>query len=264
MSFYANSFIYDSVPSETYDLGIFNFDTGKITSPMGSDIEIFKKQIYRKPVPYLFGTSQTPVLEFPILFGSFGNIDATKRGRISKWLFGQNSYKKLQIFQDDLNDIYFNCLLTNPEATYIGNLGYAIKATVVCDAPWAWEFPKTTSASFAGDNFVNYAFSYYNGSDNSDYEYPIMAVTLNGVGASFNFINVTDSNRTMAFDNLQVSETMTIDNYRQIISSSTGLLRMSNFNLKWFRLLPGVNSLNIQGQVRSFSITNQAARKVGG
>jgi hypothetical protein len=49
MAFYAKSFVFDNVPSEVYDMRIFNFGTGGIeNSPGGTGIEIINKSIYRK------------------------------------------------------------------------------------------------------------------------------------------------------------------------------------------------------------------------
>jgi hypothetical protein len=55
-----------------------------------------------------------------------------------------------------------------------------------------------------------------------------------------------------------------MDNDLQTISSSTTLKRLSNFNKKWFRLIQGLNNLNVQGGIASFVITHSEARKIGG
>ena len=54
-----------------------------------------------------------------------------------------------------------------------------------------------------------------------------------------------------------------MNNQKQIITSSTGLNRLGNFNKNWFRLVSGVNKLRIVGGLEASTMTYQNARKVG-
>ena len=258
MAFYGKSFIFDGIPSETYGLFVANFEQSVVESPGGGDVDIYKTSIYRRPVPFTYGTSQRPVLEFPLTFASENFIDAGDRSRIQSWLFGQSSYKKLQITQCDLDTAYFNCFLTSPSVKYVGNMAVAWDCKVVCDAPWAWEYPKTVSLGTSG------TYSYYNKSANSDYTYPLLVFTISNVGDSFQIINLDDGNRTFLFDNLLANEVITVDNDRKIITSSLPGYKISKFNLKWLRLKKGMNRLVLSGAINSAYMTVQNAVKVGG
>lgn len=258
MTFYGKSFIFDGIPSENYGLYVVNFKSGEIDSPGGSGIEIYKTEIYRRPVPFMYGVSQRPVLEFPITIGSPEYLSGADRSIIQSWLFGQSEYKKLQIVQCDLDTSYFNCLLTNPTIKYVGNLAIAWECTVVCDRPWAIEYPKTSSLPISGN------YNYFNKSANADYTYPSLTFTLSSIGDFFQIVNLDDVNRTFLFDDLTASESITVDNDRKIITSSLGLYRIDKFNLNWLRLKKGLNRLVITGQITSATMTVQNAVKVGG
>jgi len=262
--FWGKTFIFDNVPSETYNLGIINFDEGKINSPGGADIEIVTKQLYRKPKPLFFGTSQRPVLQFPLTIGTIDWLDGQTRSLIQKWLFGHKVYKKLQILETDLEDCYFYCFLTNSAPTYVGNMNTAYSCTVVCDAPWAWEPARTMTRTYTDDHYVTDSMNFYNSSADNDYLYPTVKFITNNIGSSFTLTNVTDASRQFIFTGISPIETITVDNYTQQMTSSTGLYRLSQFNKNWFRLLPGNNKLNWEGGMSNISITYQLAHKVGG
>lgn len=187
---------------------------------------------------------------------------AIYRSKVEKWLFGRMEPCKLQIMQPDLQNIYFNCRLINPKLQYIGNKCYGFTCTVQCDAPWAWQVERTYS-------FVSFeeAIRHYNDSDNTDYTYPRlwfkMKPTIMEMG-EVSLINETDNNREFRFTGLAANEEITVDCERQIITSSTGLLRSENFNKKFFRLVSGLNVLHIGGEASGLRMTYSNARKVGG
>lgn len=261
MTFYGKTFVWDSVPSETYNLYITNFDTGRKDSSGGAGIEIFNQQIYRRPVPYFYGISQTPVLSFPLTISSPLPIDGATRSIIESWLFGTLSYKKLQIMQCDLDMVYFNAFLTEPTTIYVGNLNYGYECTVVCDAPWAWEFTRTLTKTYTDGGGT---IKFYNLSANNDYLYPYISFTTASTGNSISITNTNDANRIFSFTAISPLETITVDNDRKIITSSTGLYRLSKFNKKWLRFVPGLNNLTMTGLITNLSITYQFAKKVGG
>ena len=263
VGFYASSFIFNNIPSEYYGLRIFNFGNGgNENQSSGGDISLITQDVYRRPIPYFYGVNQDKVLTFPIVFGSYSALDKTTQDLIHKWLFGQMGYKKLIVVQEDMTDIYYNCFLVDPKSVYIGNLGYAFEATVVCDSPWAWSYDKTFARAYTTDN-IDDNFVFVNESVNKDYLYPEISFTLNSLGSGITITNVTDNNRQFIFTGITPLEIITIDNDRQTLSSSTGLYRLSRFNLNWFRLLQGMNTINISGGVSSFTMNYKFA-KIGG
>jgi len=265
-SFHAYSFLYDNVSSDLYDLKLLNFGDGGITDgAVIGNISLITQGVLRKSKVYTLGRIQNYVLEFPVIFGSYNNISPSIRSIIGKWLIGRDTYKKFQVIQDDMQvqGIWYNVIFTSAKPLYIGNMQFAFEVTAISDSPFAYSSPKSYTYTSAASS-VNYNFSIYNGSANTDYLYPTTEITLNSSGTSFTLTNATDSNRASTFTGLSVNEVLTIDNDRQIISSSTGLLRLSNFNKNWFRLLNGNNSLNITGGIGNIEISYYEYLKIGG
>lgn len=259
--FNALKFIFDNKPSEGYGLYILDFDGGGVkTNSAGSDVEIIQDQISRRAVSYFYGVSQSSKLEFEITIGSYEKMDRRDIAVLESWLFGQMDYKKLQIIQCDLDNVYFNCFLKNPQVTTIGNIPYAFTCTVVCDSPWAWEFPRT---KVSATSEVETNIEFYNYSDDSDYLYPIVEFTLDINTTDIKVINISDDNREFIMTGLLPNETIYADNSLEILTSSTGLNRLPNFNGKWYRYVRGLNKIKIVGGLSSYKVTYQLARKVG-
>jgi len=176
----------------------------------------------------------------------------------------------LQICQDDISNIYFNVIFKSAQNTFIGNVQQGITLSAQCDAPYGFTEEKTTSYSVDGDGLVtNTTFNFDNQSDDTDYLYPTLSFKTNDIGTTVALTNNTDESRKFEFggdgyDPISPNETLTVNNYLQTISSDSGLNRLSRFNKKWFRLLPGLNSLTLVGGLSSFSIQYEFAKKIGG
>lgn len=262
MSFIANSFIFNDVPSEIYDLVIITENGAAVVDTAATNsVNLYTDEIYRNPKPYFYGVQQTPVLTFSLTFGSLKPIDRIKQQDIQEWLFGQMNYKKLQIMQCDMYDVYFNCFLTDPKATYVGGVSYAFKCTVTCDAPWAWAFEKTKSF---GPFSTESNFTINNTSNNLYYTYPFIELKLSQYETQVSLKNTTDNNTGFSFIGLQPSEILTIDCEKYIIKSNTGLLRLDNMSGSVVQLLNGINSFHIIGSVEYIKFTYRDARKVTG
>lgn len=266
MSFHGSSFIYNGKSSDLFGLRIASIDAGAINKSMGSaSVEIFEKKIYRRANPYFYGASVAPKLSFPLSAFAEEDIDAGLFQLIQKWLFSARTYQTLQIDQEDVRDIYFSAFLTEPEINRVGNLIRGFSCTVMCNSPFAYRFPKTTTWNYT-QQIVDSTETYYNGSDDiGTYLYPRIVLTMNNIEDDMSITNLDDSNRVFSFSGLAAGEILTIDNDLQTISSSTGLKRLSNFNKNFLRLVPGRNRLRIQGNISSLAMTCQwIARKIGG
>ena len=142
--FHGSSFIYNEIPSEMYDLRILNFDaSGTGQSPAIGSTTLIQKWIQSKKRPYHFGTANTTPLTFTLTIGSFDPRTTIDRSRIGRWLLGKTQYKKLQIATDDFIDVYFNVIFSDGGNFYNGNIYQGVELNAVCDAPWAWTFPRT-------------------------------------------------------------------------------------------------------------------------
>lgn len=270
MSFGGLDFIFDGQYSENYGLKIMSINGNYTTdSSGGCGIEVFADWVYRNPSAFHQGVAQNEPLEFDIELVSEDELAGIMRSKISKWLFGRMNYCKLQIVQRDLQDIYFNCHLLDPQLTYIGNYCHGISCKVQCDAPWAWQIEKTFTATNGKtgewDEQTPYVWRHYNDSDDADYTYPEVEFQIGEHDdATVSVINIDDNDREFKFEHLQSGEIIKVDCRSQTLESSTGLLRSENFNKKFLRLSPGVNRLQLQGDFSYLKIKYRNARKVGG
>lgn len=265
--FYGRSFLYDSVPSELYGLYISDIDANAINKSMGSSsMDIYEQKIYRRATPYFYGSTPAPKLEFDFSAYSEDELDADRFELIQKWLFSSRTYKPFAIDQYDMQNVYFNVILNDPQIVRVGGKIMGFSCKVTCDSPFALRYPVTTTYTYT-ESVVDSTETITNDSDDSgDYLYPTsMVVTMNNLAGDFSITNFDDGDRVVSFMDLATNEVLTISPLYQTISSSTGLKRLSNSNKKFLRLVPEINRLRIQGNVSSISITNQfIAKKIGG
>lgn len=260
MAFFAKNFSFDGVPSEAYGLQISNMSTGDDYSSGGSNVDIITQRIFRRSVPYFYGASSNEPLTFQCAVTREEELTSDESRAVYRWLFGYSQYKKLQVRQNDMQQLYFNCFLTSPDTIRIGNRIHGFSFTVTCDAPFGWEFPKTLTKTYAVELAAE-NFTFQNTSDSNDYLYPELTITVNGFGGDFTLVNTSDSSRSFELTGLTAGEILTVDNDRGILTSDTGLLRMPNFNKSWFRLVPGRNDLQLSGNISSMAMVYHLARK---
>lgn len=264
--FFGAGFIYDGISSEIYGLRIAELNAQGVNESMGSsDVEIVSQKLFRRSTPYFFGSTASPVLSFSMTAFSEEEIDAEFFQLIQKIYFSSRTYKKLQIDQVDMQGVYFDAILKEPTIVRVGNLLQGIKFTVSCNAPFAFNFPKTVTYPYTAA-IVDSTIVFNNTSDDTgNYLYPDTIITMNSFGGNVSITNLSDSNRISSFTAMSASEILTVNNSLQTIESSTGLKRLSNFNKKFLRLVPGVNRLRIQGNISNFSMTTQTiAKRIGG
>ena len=264
MTFYAANFIYDGIPASQYGLRISSLsDSG--SDHAGADVELITQSIYRKPNVYLLGVKQSPILSIPVTFTVNGELSSKQSAVISRWLFGRDNYKKLQIVQDDMQYVYFNCMLQNPTVIRVGNIIRGYNANIVCDSPFAWEFPKRISYTF--DTYLLYEnIDINNTSDVSDYIYPQIEIKTNQFGGYFSIINKSDNNRVFMINNLSPSKYYRIDNNMQsatrVDNGENCVPYMKDNGYKWFRYIKGLNKLTVVGNIDYLSFINHFPRKV--
>lgn len=266
MAFYGSSFIYDGIPSENYDLRIFEFEpSNPADGVVGGDASIMEEWLYRRDVPYFYGRYYETPFEFDFTVGSFNAIDGTTRNAIQRWLLGSPTYKELNIVQDDISDVSFNVIFTQSTNKYVGNLNYALSLHARCDRPWGVYSPPILVKTYSSGS-VNESINYLNASSYGGYNKPTITFTMSSSASPnyFSIINTSENNRTFRFDNITPSEKITVDNDKGIITSSASALRMSNFNKNFLRLIQGVNTLQVSGCVVEFTLSTEFARIVGG
>jgi phage-related protein len=265
--FWSKSFTYDGIPSANYSLLISSMDNSSNsvdTSSFPGDVKIYSEKLYRRTSEFYYGNSVEPMLEFPVKFTTdSNNLTAVDVEKIGKWLFARKNYATLKIIQDDISDVNYNCLLIKPQILRIGNLIRGIDCVVHCKDAWGLSNIKTYTYNFTSPA-SSVPVSHNNQSDYIGYTYPTLVITMADTGGDISIINSSDNSREFSFTGLLASEVLTIDNDLQIISSSTGLRRLSNFNKKFFRLKSGLNILSVTGAVDQIKVSYANAKKIGG
>lgn len=253
-------FIFDGTPSRLYGLRICIFDGDEWRFTGGSEMDYTTDRAARSLRTIYLAAVPSEVLEFDLEVICERELNTQQVEAVKSWLFGHIEPKKLQIMRSDLHDVYFNCLLNEPEDIEIdGYNGW--KFTVVCDAGGAWEEPKSYSYTPAA---TNGRIVFQNKSGNNDYTYPSISFTLGAQATEFSITNESDNNRVCKFTGLTGGETITVDGETKIITSSLGVARLSCFNKNFLRLRRGMNVLVCNGDVANLTITVQNFRRMGG
>jgi hypothetical protein len=269
MSFYGNSFlysplgVYDTFVSSNFGLTIASLDSNGITnSNQGSEISPIVKKLIRNPKEYVYGFEQSPVLEFDFTITSELSLSAQDRDYIASKLFGQQQVGKLQIVQDDLTSIHYEGIFTKSETIFIGNVQQGWKCHFRSFSPFAYGEQITVTKSYY--DVVSDTINVMNLSRNAYYTYPLLTFTMNSYGGDILIQNNSEDSRQFIFTGLSAYEVITTDNERQILTTSTGLKRVEKFNLKWLRLIPGLNELYFLGNIANFTLSYIPFNKVGG
>lgn len=267
MAFWAHSFLYDGIPSDKFELFIVSQGNSGIVQATGSgSVQLYTEAVYRRIKPYLYGVQQTPALTFNLSFASLKPICAEKQALIQTWLLGQQTYKKLRIIQPDYQDVYFNCIMTNPTFNCVGNFAYSMSCTVTCDSPFAWEEPRTiTKKNIVGQQ----TFELNNTSNLNDYVYPKLKFVLSNTSNGFTLTNnslkyANGQPESCSMTNLAPGETIEINCEYGIVTSDRGISRYQNFSGTFFRMKPFINNISIGNDLDQFQITYQNARRVSG
>jgi len=264
IAFTAFNFIYDDVPTEHHGLVITNINGGgESISSSGSQITPISDHVFRDPVHHLLAIDQGEPLQFEIELTSQKAKDRFEVASIARWLTEQDDYKKLQIDQFDLKNVYFNCLFTNMSNIYYQNNAFSFRCTVVCDAPWAWEWEKTRKWSFK--NLSVNTDKIFNTSSSKNLLKPIVGFTLAGSNTSFSIVNKSMNDLTMSFTDLLVGEKVYIDcrTYEVKSLSRPDIYIIDKFNKKFLGFKQGMNVLEFRGLVDDVTIKYQYALKVG-
>ena len=262
MAFYASSFSFAGRASELYNLRIANLDES-ISNNSSGEIEILQKFIYKRPKPFFYGIHYNSTLSFPVSIFSPDEITAVDASYIANWLFFRPSYERLAIIQNDMDSIYFNCIMTSYETIRIGGVIYGFNATCQLDSSFGWTYPKTSTYTFSSPPSGS-IIQFFNDSHYVGYLYPEMTITASNNSGSITITNYTDGSRVTSISGLSGSEVISLNCDLGIIESSIGERRLSTFNKNFLRLVPGINNLSISGSISSMSITYQFARRLGG
>lgn len=263
MNFKALSFNFNGKPSDAFNLYIMDFDNSKSTSSVtnGANVKVTQEFSARGSTSFLQAVTQHEPLKFTLKIGSPTPMDRQQIDSISRWLFGHLEPKKLEIIQDDMRGVYYNCFLTNPKNIYIADCAYGFSCEVLCDSPFAYERERQQDF-YISNGKQNVIFN--NRSSDNDYMRPKIFFQCNRQGGSVRITNLTDDGNVVEIKNLDMGEGITMDSKTNIITSTTGKRRLGNTNYNFLKFLPEMNKLTIEGDLDKLTVIYQNMRKVGG
>lgn len=244
--FSATYFTYDGVFSGYYGLMLadFNTDTVVETPTFSPMINVTKpprgKRFLHNGIKY----EEMPQFSFSMI--SERAIDEFTRREILSWLVGRNTFKKLIIHQQDLEEYYYNCVFTEVSNIYVNGFCHGFRVTANFDSPYA--YGKETILTLEPGNHVSKIIN--NKSDTIDeYVFPIVEFECVDSVGNFSVTNTTDNEtREFKFSNIENpdgGEIIKIDNELGIITSSKSSKVLKCFEGKnWLRLRHGKNTIN--------------------
>lgn len=266
MAFYGHAFSFNGIPCEDFDLMLYQIGEHQhSTGKFASGLTIVEEKIPGRWKPIFYGAHQDGKLEFSIVFGvdparaeSHKHLNRYELAEIANWLTGHNRYLWLDIEQDDMAYVRYNCIITDLEMIEYGMMPWALTAKVTCDSPYGYLFPQTFEHNINGTALV----SLYNESGHIGYYRPVLEIVNSGQELSI--INHDDQDREFVLDNLPgQGETIRIDCDLGMIECSTGANLYSGCNFKFLRLVNGHNTLEIAGKC-TLRITCAFPVNVGG
>lgn len=256
MSFYGLSIIYGGRPSEEFGLMLAHVgSTKQEPGKVGGKLAIMEDRTSLRHDPIHYGTTQNDGLSFPIsLVVSDGSrrLDRYDIAAIAGWLSGHKQYKELVICQEDMAGILYRALITELEAIEVGSYAVGVRATVVCDAPYAY-FRCADTVIEGG------ASIYHNRSNLNDYYLP--KLILSGVGAEASIVNKT-TGETFALSGMSAAQkTIHMDCANGLLESSDGADLYECWNEVSPRFVRGGNLLAVSGG--TLTIKNEFPWSIG-
>lgn len=272
MELLGNHFIYNEVDSMRFDMIFVNTESDEFLNLCNSPAAktIFNRQSNKT---LIIGDDYADAnLSFEIAVMNENGLpySSSELRKIKRWLFVQNSYRKLYINRYDDPDsyevtdsgrlgTYLNCRFTNPSEILSGGGVVGYKFTVECDSSTAWQDPtvKTITAaeiSKAGDDGVVVEVD----TDFSGYTYPRVDIKITG-GDEVSIYNVTDdASRSTTFRRLDGDGTDALK-CTIIINSTTNFVSGSNYERfvgqNFPRLLNGENRFKFVGNIEEITFT---------
>lgn len=252
MAFWGCSFSFNGIPCEDFDLMMYEIDgTSHSSGKFASGVSISEDIVSHRWKPFFYGTQFKDKLTFSIVFG----VNQTRVDRqqylerdelevIATWLTGHNEYLWLEIYQEDLEPVRYKCIVTALDIVELETVPWALKATIVCDSPYAYRHPQTYEYVIDGET----AIDFYNESSLNGYYMPIIEFALNG-SQSFSIVNQSDNNRQCAFSGLPSAiRTVRIDNDHCIVTTNdNGINPYPYFNFNFVKFVKGDNRLIVTG-----------------
>lgn len=247
MALFAHSFNFNGTSSETFRLRLVGFDSDSPVTTLYEKSVIKGNINMHHPIPTRKGLKYNDVLKINIsVIKEDGSIitDSELR-RIRRWLNGCNEPKRLY-FSGCENEIF-------ESVDYFGNFisverfeptceTYGLKLVFENIAPYAFGKEETTEYTCA--DLLDIQLDNTSDEICEDY-YPILKIKSN-TDQTVSLTNHSDNDRPLTI-RMYRDQVVIFYNQDKYIEDNTGVLNMDDWNLNWFRLVPGVNEISIVG-----------------
>lgn len=245
--FNAYEFTFAGESSGQYGLMIYDFDKdGQDDVSFGNTASIIETRITHRVQPIHYGVNyHEEPLTFDLVFGSFEPLNRLEIENVMMWLTGYQNYQWLSIHQEDLEHVQFKCLITEVKPIFNGWLPCGFRATVTCDCPYAYSNPFSEAFTISGTTNV----TFNNDTSVREYLKPLLYYDKASGVTEISIKNVTDDNRQFILADLpSAALSLTVDCNSGVITHNGGSVDIySGFNGNLFRLLPGQNELEVDG-----------------
>lgn len=248
--------IFDGVPSEAFGLMLATVGNDRQEAgKFGGKVSIQEDRSVMRHDSFHYGAVQNQALSFPIsLVVTEGKrrLDRFDLAAISGWLVGHSRYKELVICQPDMKNVFYRAIVTELEAVEVGGQAVGVKATVTCDAPYA--YLRCADTLIAGGPVI-----YRNRSNINDDYFP--RLVLSGVRSAASIANET-TGETFSLSGMSSTEKdVFIDSQNGCLSSSDE----ENIYECWNEVVPkfarGDNLISVAGGM--LTVKNEFPWNVG-
>lgn len=250
MGFFGNTFVYNGISCEAFDLMLYDIGGGgDDESDFASPVTIEEETVGSRWRPFFYGVRHEGKLTFELTFGvkprrveAGKYLDRYELSEVATWLTGHKEYHYLDIQQEDLRFVRYKAIITDLSVVSFAQIPWALHATVECDSPYAYMYPEEYSVEADGSATLRI----FNRSSLNDYYMPILTIDQNG--GDFSIANSADPGRTFEFSGLPAGTGLiTINNDNCLISCANGLNLYPYFNNRFLRLARGMNELSVSG-----------------
>jgi hypothetical protein len=242
-----SKFIYANQNSEEYGLILCNI--GSIDTQSNDE----ESELLTSTTPYIdrwhfLGMQKSAPLQFKItvcqINGEF--IDADLERQIKKWLCKRDGYHWLQFDQDDLSNIYYRCILRNPQKISVGKYSGGMSFDIICDSQNAWSKLYSKPYSTVGGTLT---FKFNHVCDYDDYELcPMMTIT-SLANQNISIKNNT-TNKTITINNCTSGEIITLDSENEISETSANRVLVNDWNVEYLELVSNINNITLTGNFK--------------
>lgn len=264
MAFLADTFFFDNASCDDYELVLAGIDGGgDSNSAFASAPEISDVYLPRKWRSHFYGVTRPEKLTFelscmltPCRIDAEEYLTREEIETISRWLTSPDSYRWLQIQQEDMmtdgsnpTALYrYRCLVTGLELIFVNDYPCGVRITVTCDSPYAY-LPHYSTTRTVTINGQPTTVSIMNSATPERGVNPVLTFDLSD--DLEDEIGPIKINNTTTGEELTISTLPTtvrhfvVDCERQIISADDGSNLYQYCNFVFPHLARGTNSLTV-------------------